>query len=277
MEVKAEPNKFSKKLEGKTLAMLFMKTSTRTRCAFEAAMTRLGGHAQFLDWNKTNFVIGDIEDEVRCLSRYADIILARVYEHEEICAIQNAATVPVINGLCRLYHPTQIIADCMTIIEKLGKLKGVKLAYVGDGNNVCHSLIDCAIKMGFELRVATPNGYEPNEEILKRGKDAGLFFTNDPNKAIKDAEVVYTDTWVSMGDEKKKEQIIKDFDGWTLTQELLDKNNAKNAIIMHCLPAHRGYEISDELMDSKNSVVFDQAENRMHAARGIILKLLEII
>jgi ornithine carbamoyltransferase len=261
IDIKEEPEKYYEILKNKTLAMLFQKTSTRTRMSFEAGMTQLGGHAIFLDWKTTNLTLGSLKDEIKCIARYSDIIMARVFAHKDIETIAEASSVPIINGLSDDYHPCQAIADLMTIKEKFKKFKGVKLAYVGDGNNVCNSLILACGKLGVELRVATPKGYGPKEK--------GVKVVSDPKVAVKGAHVVYTDTWVSMGQEKEKAKRVKAFKGFIVDKKLLGK-----ALFMHCLPAHRGYEVSDDVIDSKQSIVFDQAENRMHAQKAIILKLL---
>jgi ornithine carbamoyltransferase len=262
IDMKEEPEKYFDILKNKTLAMLFQKTSTRTRMSFEAGMSQLSGHAIYMDWGTTNLTLGALQDETKCMARYVDIILARVFSHKDIETIAKASAVPVINGLSDSFHPCQAIADLLTIKEKLGKLKGVKLAYVGDGNNVCNSLILACTKTGIDITVVTPKGYEPK---IKKG----VKLMNDPKGAVKNADVVYTDTWVSMGQEKEREEKVKDFKGFQVDKKLLGK-----ALFMHCLPAHRGYEVSDDVMDSKQSVVFDQAENRMHAQKAVMLKLM---
>lgn len=275
IDIKTHPDKYKGALNNKTLAMLFMKTSTRTRCSFETGMTQLGGHAMFLDWRTTNFTLGKSEDEIGCLARYADIIMARVNKNEEITAMANSSRVPVINALCNKYHPCQAMADLLTIKEKLGTLENKKLAFIGDGNNVCNSLIIACTKVGMKISIAIPEGYEPDKEIMERAKLTGLFeLTHSPSQAVQNADVVYTDTWVSMGEEEKAKQKMQAFQDFQVNLDLLRTHNAENAIIMHCLPAHRGYEISDDAMDSKNSVVFDQAENRLHAQKAIMLRLL---
>ncbi len=271
IEVKKKPKKFGKALAGKTLAMLFQKTSTRTRMSFETGMTQLGGHAIFLDWRATNFTLGSLEDEMKSMSRFCDAIMFRAYKNEDIVAAANAATVPLINGLDNLFHPCQALADLMTVKEKLGKLKGAKIAYVGDGNNVCNSLIIACAKTGTKISVATPKGLEPNRVAIGEGKKAGVLqLFNDPKQAVEGAQVVYTDTWISMGEEDQKEQKIKQFAGFTVDKNLLGK-----ALFMHCLPAHRGVEVTDEVLDSKQSIVFDQAENRMHAQKALLLELIK--
>lgn len=259
--IKKNPKKYLEILKGKTLAMLFEKTSTRTRISFEAGMAQLGGHALFLDWKTTQLGKADLKDEIKCIGRYVDVIMARVYNHKDVELMAKHAGKPVINGLSDTSHPCQILADLMTIKEKFGKLKGLKLAYIGDGNNVCNSLIVGCKKAGMKISVAAPKGYEPLEKPD--------LLTTDPNKAAKDADVIYTDTWVSMGQEDEKEKRLKIFPPYQINKKILGK-----ALFMHCLPAYRGYEVTDEVLDSKQSIVFDQAENRLHAQKAIILKLL---
>ena len=262
--IKEDPDKYLKVLKGKTMAMLFEKTSTRTRISFEVGMAQLGGHALFIDWKTTQLGKADLKDEIKCIDRYVDIIMARVYKQKEIEIMAEGAEKPVINALSDEYHPCQILADLTTIKEKFGKLKGLKLAYVGDGNNVCNSLIIGCKKVGITVNVAVPKGYEP----MKKPD----LLTNDVNEAVKDADVVYTDTWISMGQEKEKKKRLKVFPPYQINKKLLGK-----ALFMHCLPAYRGYEVTDEVLDSKQSVVFDQAENRLHAQKAVIMKLMEKI
>lgn len=259
--LKEDHDKYLKVLKGITLAMLFEKPSTRTRMSFEAGMTQLGGHAIFLDWKSTQLGKAELKDEIRCIDRYVDIIMARVYEQKSVEIMAKFCEKPVINGLSDDYHPCQILADLLTIKEKLGKLEGLTLAYVGDGNNVCNSLIIGCKKVGMKINVAAPNGYEPMEKPD--------MLTTDVKKAAKGADVVYTDTWVSMGQEKEKEKRLKIFKPYQVNKKVLGK-----ALFMHCLPAYRGYEVTNEVLDSKQSIVFDQAENRLHAQKVVILKLM---
>lgn len=271
---KKNPKKFSKALDGKTLAMLFQKTSTRTRISFEVAMTQLGGHAIFLDYKNIQFSLGaSVKDEIKCIERYCDIIMARVYKNSDVVEMANASKIPIINGLSDLWHPCQCLADFMTLKEKFGNFNKVKLAYVGDGNNVCNSLIVGAAKLGVKISAANPKGFEPLNEAVEIGKNAGILtLTNNPVDAVNGANVVYTDAWISMGQENEKEAKLKAFDGFQANKDLMAKSD--NAFFMHCLPAHRGVEVSDEVLDSKNSIVFDQAENRLHVQKAIMLKLL---
>jgi ornithine carbamoyltransferase len=279
-KIKKRPQDYRSRLDGKVMLMLFEKPSTRTRISFEAAILQLGGNAIDLDENVTQLGRGEtIKDSARVLSRYADCIVARVRKHATLIELAENATIPVINGLSDLEHPCQIISDLFTIYEVAGKLSGVNLTYVGDGNNVCNSLVlGCAIA-GVNITVATPKGYEPKEDIVKKAiglsKKTGSRITvmNDPKLAAKDADFLYTDVWVSMGFEAEEEARMKAFKGYQLNAELV-KLAKKNCRIMHCLPAHRGLEITDEVIDSKSSIVWDQAENRMHAQKAILLSSL---
>lgn len=274
--VKKNPAAYAEALKGKSMVMIFQKTSTRTRISFEVGMTQLGGHAAFLDWRSSNFAVGDIMDEIKCIGRYCNIITARVYAQSDVEKMAEAAGVPVINGLSDFEHPCQIIGDMLTIKEKKGKLTGLKVVFIGDGNNVCNSLIACCSKVGIKISVATPKGYEPNKAITEEAMKTGmLMLTNDPKEAVKDADVVYTDTWVSLGQEKEAEQRMQAFKGYQLTGELLGKAK-KDASVMHCLPAHRGYEITNEVIDGPQSIIFDQSENRLHIQKAIMMKLMEV-
>ncbi len=264
--IKKKPLAYAQSLSGKTLAMLFEKKSTRTRISFEAGMTQLGGHAIFIDWKTTQLEKADLKDELKCIDSYADIIMARVYEHKQIEKIAKYATKPVINGLSDTYHPCQILGDLMTIKEKFKKFNALKLAYVGDGNNVCNSLIIGCKKIGIKIAVATPKGFEPLEKPD--------LLSTEPKKAVKDSDIVYTDTWISMGDEKEREKRLKIFPPYQVNKTLLSQSGRK-PLFMHCLPAYRGYEVADDVMDSKQSIVFEQAENRLHIQKAIILKLLK--
>ncbi len=271
--VKMGPEKFRDILARKTLIMLFQKTSTRTRLSFEAGMTRLGGHAIFLDWAKSNYTLGSLQDETKCLARYGEIIMARVYRHADLETMAAVSQVPLINALSEKFHPCQALADLLTIKEHKGKLEGLKLAYIGDGNNVCHSLLLGCTKAGMQIAVAGPKAYWPDEKIVNEARQYGkVTITEDPKEAVKGADVVYTDTWISMGQEEDEKKRLKKFKDFQVNLKLLADN--KDAIIMHCLPAHRGYEISDDALDSGQSVVFDQAENRMHAQNALMLFLL---
>ncbi|MEM0088301.1 MAG: ornithine carbamoyltransferase [Archaeoglobaceae archaeon] len=264
---------FKELLKNKTLAMIFELPSTRTRVSFEVAMLELGGNALYLNWNDLQLGRGEpIKDTARVMSRYVHAVMMRVRRHETIEEFARFSSIPVINGLSNLEHPCQIIADLLTIKEKKG-LKGIKIAWVGDGNNVCNSLILASTMLGIEISVACPEGFEPNPEIIRKAKSFGeVKILRDPKDAVKDADVIYTDVWASMGQEAEREKRLKVFKKYQVNEELV--SIAKDAIVMHCLPAHRGEEITDEVIESERSVVFDQAENRLHAQKAILLKLI---
>ena len=267
-------------LWAKSLAMLFEKPSTRTRVSFEIGMWQLGGLAINLDQEAVGLGVREtVGDVAKTLSRFADAILVRTFEHAKVLELAKEASVPVINGLSDLLHPCQALADVFTIKEKKGNLKGLKLAYIGDGNNVCHSLMFAAAKLGMNLTIATPKGYEPKKEIVDLafadGQKTGVEMDvlNDPVLAAKDADVIYTDVWASMGQEKESAKRKKVFEKFQVNKDLV-KLAKKDAIIMHCLPAHRGEEITADIIDGTQSVVFDQAENRLHVQKAILTLLL---
>jgi len=263
-------------IKNKSLAMIFELPSTRTRVSFEVAMTDLGGHALYLGWNELQLGRGEpIKDTARVLSRYVHAIMMRVKNHSTLEEFASYSSVPVINGLSNLEHPCQVISDLLTIKEYKGSLEDVNVAWIGDGNNVCNSLILATALMEMEIVVSTPPGYEPDESIVKKAKElkAKLSFEHNPMKAVKDVDVIYTDVWVSMGQEKEKEKRIGDLSPYQINKRLIDAAK-EDVIVMHCLPAHRGEEITDEVMESASSVVFDQAENRLHAQKAILLKLI---
>ncbi|RLI18538.1 ornithine carbamoyltransferase [Candidatus Bathyarchaeota archaeon] len=280
IEIKRNPEEYRNALEGKSLAMIFQKTSTRTRVSFEVAMTQLGGHAIYLDWRTTQFVLADIRDEVRYLSRNVDCIMARLLKNSDLLLMAEASHVPVINGCDEKYHPCQAITDLMTIKEKKGSLEGVKLVYIGVHNNVCNSLIEICSKLGVEITTVTPLIHEPalDQELLEEAKKSGFYKTEtDVKKAVKDADFVYTDTWVDMElflDPKfkeEKEKRIKLMMPYQVNSQLLAESKA---LIMHDMPIHRGYEISGEAVESPRSIIYEQAENRLYTAKAILLKLL---
>ena len=267
-------------LRGKSLAMIFEKASTRTRVSFEVGMTQLGGHALFLSPNDLQIGRGEtIADTARVLSRYVDGIMYRAFRRESVIELAQNASVPVINGLDDKEHPCQVIADLFTILEHRRSFKGLKFAYVGDGNNVCNSLLLGAAIVGMDMTAACPGGYEPDAEILvsarriAKGRGSKIHVVDDPVAAVQRADVVYTDVWVSMGQEKEKEQREKVFQPYQVNSKLLD-DAKKDAVVMHCLPAHRGLEITDEVIDGPQSIVLDQAENRLHAQKAILSRLL---
>lgn len=263
-------------LKNKSLAMIFEKSSTRTRVSFEVAMSDLGGHSIYLNSRDIQIGRGEtVSDTAEVLSRYVAGITARVNSHKTVEDLAAHSQVPVINALSDLEHPCQILADFLTIREYKNSLKGLKFAWIGDGNNVCNSLIlGCAL-VGMEIAVACPEGYEPIPEIVAKGRELGgdITITNDPQEAARDADVLYTDVWVSMGDEEEREKRLSDLADYQINSELLAVAK-HNVIVMHCLPAHRGEEISAEVMEGPHSVVFDQAENRLHAQKALILKLM---
>lgn len=268
-------------LKGKTIGLIFQKPSLRTKVSFAAAMAQLGGTTIYLAPEEVK--LGEreaIKDVARSLSRYLDGIVARTFRHEDIIELAEYSDVPVINGLSDFSHPCQALADLFTVKEKKGKTKGVKIAFVGDGNNVCNSLLMTAARLGSDISVATPKGYEPDKEVVKIAFDfAGVtgskvILSSDPEKAVSGADVVYTDVWTSMGQEKERNKRLKAFKGFQINEKLCSKAD-KDHIIMHCLPAHRGEEISDESLEGPHSVVFDQAENRLHVEKAVLMLLLK--
>lgn len=269
-------------LSGKVLGMIFEKSSTRTRVSFEVGMLQLGGHAIFLSSKDLQLGRGEsISDTAKVLSRYVDCIMIRTFSHESVDELAKHSSVPVINGLTDLHHPTQVMADLLTILEHKGQLSDLKICYLGDGNNnMAHSLLEGAVKVGMHIRVASPSGYMPNERITKQaievGKQTGstVMITNDPLEAIKEADVVVTDVWTSMGQEAESEQRLKVFQSFQVNEELC-KHAKNDYIFLHCLPAHRGEEVTAEILDGPHSVVFDEAENRLHAQKAILKLLLE--
>ncbi len=270
--------KQKKYLKNQTLGMIFEKSSTRTRVSFEAGMFQLGGHALFLSSDNTQLGRGEpIKDTARVLSRMLDIIMIRTFSQERLEEFAQYSTIPVINGLTDGYHPIQLIADYMTMIEHK-KDKNPVVAYVGDGNNMAHSWLMLASKLGFELRVASPVGYECDghmiDNAMKQAKISGakITFFHDPKEAVKDADVITTDTWISMGQEEGKAKKIKDFKGFIVDSEMM-KLAKKDAIFLHCLPAYRGYEVSEEILEKFEKVIFDEAENRLHGQKGIMVWL----
>ncbi|MHC4122244.1 MAG: ornithine carbamoyltransferase [Planctomycetota bacterium] len=266
-------------LVGKNLVMLFEKPSLRTRLSFQVAMTDLGGEPIYVKPEDIGGNIGKrepVKDMARVLERYADGIMARTFTHDTIVELAKYANVPVINALTDWLHPCQAMADMLTIQESVGRLEGVRIAFVGDGNNVARSLAFACAKLGMKITVASPKGYELDDESIKAANEIGAdtaVKTNEPKEAVADADVVYTDTWVSMGQEDEKQKRISDFEGFQINSELL-KLAPKDAKVMHCLPAYRGFEISDEAAESENSIIFDQAENRLHFQRALLKKLM---
>lgn len=282
LEVGAELKRMQKKgiphqcLAGKTLGMIFQKSSTRTRVAFEVGMYQLGGHALFLSPRDIQIGRGEsVPDTARVLSRMLDGIMIRTFAHEEVLELAKWADIPVINGLTDLLHPTQVIGDLMTIKEHKGELKGLKCAYIGDGNNMAHSLLFGGAKVGMDVVIAAPQGYEPDEKVLQLALEdaketgANLWVVKDPFAAAKDADIIYTDVWASMGQEEEAAEKEQQFLQYQVNSQLMSVAK-KDAIVLHCLPAKRGKEITDEVMDGPQSKVFDEAENRLHAHKAIM-------
>ncbi|MBZ4646637.1 MAG: ornithine carbamoyltransferase [Petroclostridium sp.] len=268
-------------LKGKTLGMIFTKSSTRTRVSFEVGMYQLGGYPLFLSSNDIQLGRGEtIYDTANVLSRYVDGIMIRTFKHSDVEDLAKYGSVPVINGLTDLLHPCQALADLLTVYEHKSKLEGLKMAYIGDGNNVAHSLLYGCAKVGMDIAVATPKGYECNAEIVENAKNdakltgCNITITNDPVEAISNADVVYTDTWVSMGQEAQKEERIKIFKPYQVNKELFAKAK-QDAIFLHCLPAYRGFEVTEDIIDGPQSVIFDEAENRLHAQKAVMVLLMQ--
>ncbi len=263
-------------LKNKTLAMIFQKPSTRTRVSFEVGMFQLGGHALNLSSDELQLSRGEtIEDTSKTLSRYVDIIMARVYSHDEVEILAKNATVPVINGLSDSFHPCQILSDLMTIKERKKKLKGLKIAWIGDGNNVCNSMIFGCAKTGIDISIATPKGYEPDPRVVKESKKIGtITLVNDPVLAVKEADIVITDTFVSIHHQvpdRTNDFLLK----YQVNSELMKKAD-RDAIFLHCLPAKRGQEVTSSVIDGPQSAVWDQAENRLHAQKSLMIALLQV-
>ena len=262
-------------LAGKTLAMIFMKASTRTRVSFEVGTYQLGGHALFLSPRDVQLGRGEpIADTARVLSRYVDGIMIRTFAHQDVEELARYADVPVINGLTDLLHPCQILADILTIRQHLGGAEGRKVAWIGDGNNMANSWINAAYRLGFELSLACPEGYEPADHLLARARaHTKVTVVRDPREAIEGAHVVNTDVWASMGQEDEQKKRERDFAGYTVNQSLMD-HAAKDAIFLHCLPAHRGEEVTADVIDGPQSRVWDEAENRLHIQKAIMAVLM---
>jgi ornithine carbamoyltransferase len=280
-KVKARPGDYADALKRKSVAMIFQKPSTRTRVSFEVGMFQLGGSSLYLGAGSIQIQRGEtVADTAKVLSRYVDGIVARVFAHQDVMDLAKHGTVPVINGLSDQLHPCQALADFFTLIERRGKLDGLKLAYVGDGNNVCHALMLAAVKLGVAMSVAAPVGYQPNPLILKSAvRDAQKegtpppVVTADPMEAVRGADVVYTDVWTSMGQEGESAARVKAFQGFMVSAPMM-ATAARDAVFMHCLPAHRGEEVAAEVVDGPQSIVFDEAENRLHVQKALLMLLL---
>ena len=280
-DIKTNPKKYRDTLEGQTLAMIFEKSSTRTRVSFEVGMFQLGGHALFLSSRDIQLGRGEpIYDTAKVLSRYVDGIMARTFAHKTVTDLAEYSSVPVINGLTDLSHPCQVMTDYFTAWEKFGNLKGRKIAYVGDGNNMAHSLMYGAPKVGMHIAIATPKGYAPDISVVaaaeEDAKSAGtrMLVTTSIEEAVKDADIVETDVWASMGQEDEAEKRRNDFKGWMIDDRIMSMAK-KDAIFMHCLPAHRGEEVSAGVIDSPRSVIYDEAENRLHVQKAIMVTLMK--
>ena len=279
-KLKKQKGKVASDLKGKSVALVFQKPSNRTRVSFAVGVSELGGYCLYLGSDEIS--LGKREtthDVAKTLSRYVHCIVARVFDNKDILELAKHADVPVINALCDLYHPCQALADLQTIREHLGGFKGKTLAYVGDGNNVFHSLLVGCAKVGINVRFAGPKGYDPNPEILEQAKAVAkksgstIEIGRDAKAAVKGAHVIYSDVWVSMGQEAETKKRIKEFEGYQINAALT-KLADKNYVFMHCLPAHRGLEVTADVIDGKHSIIFDQAENRLHAQKAVLLKLL---
>ena len=264
-------------LKGKTLAMIFEKSSTRTRVSFEVGMYQLGGHPLFISTRDSQMGRGEpIKDTARVMARYCDGVMIRTYGQEIVEEFARHSSVPVINGLTDLHHPCQIMADLFTVIEARGSYKGLKIAWVGDGNNMANTWIEAAAIFGFELTLACPKGYEPDRKVMEwamAGTAAKIVLTDNPHEAARDADVLYTDVWASMGQEAEQQEREKAFAGFQLNEELLDLAKG-NCMVLHCLPAHRGEEISDDVIEGPHSAVWDEAENRLHVQKAIMATLI---
>ena len=263
-------------LKGKTLGMIFLKPSTRTRISFEVAIWQLGGYGLFLSANDLQLKRGEtIADTARVLSRYLDGIMIRTFAHSDVIELAREGSIPIINGLTDLLHPCQVMADLLTGIEKFGDLAGRKLAYIGDGNNMVHSLMYGGAKVGMHVTCACPAGYEPDPEVVAAARADGaatgarMDIVRDPKEAVRVADILYTDVWASMGQEAEYEKRVRDFKGYQINAELVSMANP-DCIVMHCLPAHRGDEITDDAADGRHSVLWDEAENRLHAQKAIL-------
>ncbi len=279
--IKASPESYATALSGKSLAMIFQKPSTRTRVSFETGMFQLGGQALFLGSNDIQLHRGEtIADTARVLSRYVHGIMARVFAHQDVLDLARHGSVPVINGLSDLLHPCQALADYFTLRERRGDIAGLKMVYVGDGNNVAHELMFGAVKLGMRFSIGCPTGYEPNPLIYKSAvREAQKLgspipeVTTDPMGAVAGSDVVYTDVWTSMGQEKESKERLAAFQGFQVTPEMMAVS-APEAVFMHCLPAHRGEEVAADVIDGPQSVVFDEAENRLHVQKAILVTLM---
>jgi len=281
LEVKRAPGDYARALAGKNIALLFMKPSTRTRISFEVGVNQLGGHAVVLTSRDLQLGRGEtVADTARVLSRYLDGVMARVFGHDMLEELAEWGSIPIINGLSDLLHPCQAICDFQTMTEHFGSLAGLKFAYVGDGNNMAHSLMYAGAAYGVHVSVATPAGYEPDGDVMAKararasGKGITIEAVRDPYEAVAGAHVVYTDVWASMGQEEEQAKRLRDFAGYQVDLPLFEAAEP-NAVFMHCLPAHRGEEVSADVCDHERSIIFDQAENRLHSQKALMITLLK--
>lgn len=279
-QLKQDNYQLNNQLKGKTVALVFQKPSNRTRVSFEVGVYQLGGNCLYLGPDEINLGVRESTADVsKTLSRYLDGIVARTHTHQDITDLATHSDIPIINGLSDLYHPCQALTDIFSIKEKFGKTEGLTLAYIGDGNNVCHSLLLGCAKVGMNMNIATPKKYEPQKNIVQTAQEqaketkAEIMTTHSPQDAVKGADIIYTDVWVSMGQEEESEKRLKDFSGYQINGKLTQLAN-KDYIFMHCLPAHRGQEVTAEVIDGEHSIVFDQAENRLHTQKAILISLL---
>ncbi len=279
-ELKKNKGKVTEHLKGKSVGLVFQKPSNRTRVSFEVGVYELGGKCIYLGPEEINLGKRETTSDVaQTLSRYLSAVVARVFSHKDVVDLAKYSSIPVINGLCDLEHPCQALTDIFSIQEKFGKLKGITVAYIGDGNNVSNSLVLGCAKMGLNMNIATPKKYAMANNIIKTAKNFAkqsgvkIEIKTSPRDAVNGADVIYTDTWVSMGQEAETKKRLKDFKGFQIDAELASKAN-KNYIFMHCLPAHRGQEVTEEIIDGKHSIIFDQAENRLHVQKAILIFLL---
>jgi len=278
-KVKKDPSIGSTVLKGKSIGLVFQKPSNRTRTSFEVGIFQLGGNCIYLGPDEINLGVRESTTDVsKTLSRYLDGIVARTNTHDDIIELTRHGDIPVINGLSDLFHPCQGLTDLFSVYEHFGKVRGLTMAYIGDGNNVCHSLLLGCAKLGMNLKIATPKGYEPSKYILTLSRDLGkltgaeIDISHDPLRAVTDADAIYTDVWVSMGQEEETKKRLSDFDQFQINEELVANAN-EDFIFMHCLPAHRGQEVSEGVIDGRHSIVFDQAENRLHTQKAILMFL----
>jgi ornithine carbamoyltransferase len=275
LEMKRCPGQYAAALAGRAVALLFQKTSTRTRCSFAAAARETGAQTDYLDWSRSNFVLAELRDEICVMSRYYDLIVARVDRHESLRVMAAHSEVPIVNGLCDLHHPCQAVSDMLTLKEYFGAdLRGLRLAYVGDGNNVCRSLVQAATRFGVEVTLSSPAGHELDDVTASQG-GALVRRVADPRAAVEGVDVVYTDTWVSMGQESELEVRQAALAGWQVDARLMS-TAPRHALFMHCLPAHPGLEVTAEVLRSPRSIVLDQAENRKHAQKALLAWLVRV-